>query len=176
MKNPKDMKKDELLAIVLEQEHLASAVDAKDGEINRLNAEITRLNADIKKHLNDNDVLQHTLREQEHLAAAVTAKDAEITELKRKNQENLDRIKAKHEDVVAELNNKINDLLAKATKPRPEDQAVMDQHTKENVRLVRFINDYKDTFKSFLKASQGTLENAITLEHIQYTSLITKGD
>jgi len=137
----KDMKKNELLAKVEEQRHLASAVDAKDAEI------------------------AFILKEKEASLAKLTeTKNSELANISKQYAEFKEKsIKEKNElsNKISELQNKINST---PSIERYED--AIKKLEEENKKLISFANQYINVFKNTLKALQGNLDNAIELQDI----------
>jgi septal ring factor EnvC (AmiA/AmiB activator) len=116
------------------QQHLASAVDAKDREI----VSLKNLYESEKK---TNKELNSKVLSQQHLSEAVIAKDKEIIELNK---------------LISELRGKAN--MVGATESR------IKQLEEQNKHLTEFVSPYVMNFRSTLKAFQGTLELGIELE------------
>ncbi len=137
----KEMKKDELIAKLEEQRHLASAVEAKDAEISSI------------------------LKEKEILITKITdSKNAEIATISKQYAEFKEKsVKEKNELInkVSELQNKIN-----STPSIQKYEDAIKELEKENKKLISFANQYINVFKNTLKALQGNLDNAIELQDI----------
>lgn len=134
----------ELSAKVEAQQHLASAVDAKDREI----VSLKNLYENEKKM---NKELNSKVESQQHLSNAVIQKDKEIIELNKLNQE----LRAKS-GLVQGLEARVKQLEA------------------ENKALTDFLNPYIMSVRSTLKGLQGTLELGVEIEALLSEKLTKK--
>jgi chromosome segregation ATPase len=172
------MKKEELLELVKQQQHLVSAVESKDAEIARFSND----NLVTKKRLEEAEA---KLRDMKHLSEAVQAKDAEIIKLKdeiNKSKASLaEGVKKAKDSVEEKLINRdleIEDLKKKLSVIPEVDKlkSAIDTLSKENTVLVKVANAHLSAFRNLMKAIQGTLDNAIELEAVITESLqIQKG-
>jgi seryl-tRNA synthetase len=95
--------------------------------------------------------LEEKLNDQKHLADAVNAKDVEIAKLKEDHNKAVNQL--------TEKNLKIQALeKEKAARGSTEE--------KDNIikNLAKMLQGYQNSYRAFLKSSQGSLENAVELE------------
>lgn len=102
--------------------------------------------------------LTQKINEQTHLAAAVEAKDAEIV----KNKEEI--IKLKEE--CFKLNNQLTErnLKIQALEKEKAGRSSMEEREKIIKNLAQMLQSYQNSYRAFLKSTQGSLENAVELE------------
>ena len=132
---------EEALAKLQEQKHLAEAIEQKDGLINSLQAQLKELKKDIATIKTENQA-------NKHLASAIEAKDEQI----RLFGIETDTLKREIKKAISE-NEKVKVL---------EDQ--IKQLTEQSASIVGVANGYINNFRSYLKATQGTIELAVELE------------
>lgn len=161
----------ELTLKVEEQKHLASAIEAKDGEIFKLDKEVKELKRQLQEH--------------KHLASAVEAKDLELVKLKsevdkykQKSAEDVSNTKKSFDEKIINKDLEIDSLKKELEKiPALEKlQEAIEGLSKENKILVKVANGHLNAFRNLMKSIQGTLDNAIELEAVITESLqIQKG-
>jgi predicted transcriptional regulator len=95
--------------------------------------------------------LTQKINEQTHLAAAVEAKDAEIAKLK---------------EECFKLNNQLTErnLKIQALEKEKAGRSSMEERERVIKNLARLLQGYQNSYRAFLKSSQGSLENAVELE------------
>lgn len=125
----------------------------------------------------ENAQLRAKVEDTSHLAEAVEAKDAEISRIKKEHKDILEKIEKERTAALAEAiaktkENKEKEMLNRPVAPDPKDQETIKALQNQVRSLGIFINRYKDVFKSFLKATQGSLENVIELESILFNSIL----
>ena len=116
--------------------------------------------------------LKKTISNQSHLAEAVEAKDKEIARIQKAHQIEISNINNAHALAISELNENLARITKQVGIPNPSDAEKIKTLTNQVNGLGAFINRYKDVFKSFLKATQGSLENVIELEAIMFNSIL----
>lgn len=143
------LKKEDLVKIVLEQEHLASSVDAKNVEINELREKLS-------SELSRRSTLEKQLNEQEHLAEAVNAKDAEIVRLNQKHRDELDKI-------VADTKVKITLEKDKIVRDLQNDVKGLKEQTVNYEKILNSIaqteKETLERYKNLLKILEGTIDS-----------------
>jgi predicted RNase H-like nuclease (RuvC/YqgF family) len=132
---------EEALAKLDEQKHIAEAIEQKDGLINSLQAQLKELKKEIATIKTENQA-------NKHLASAIEAKDEQI----RLFGLETDTLKKEVKKAISE-NEKVKVL---------EDQ--IKQLTEQSANIVGVANGYINNFRSYLKATQGTIELAVELE------------
>jgi predicted RNase H-like nuclease (RuvC/YqgF family) len=132
---------EEALAKLDEQKHIAEAIEQKDGLINSLQAQLKELKKEIATIKTENQA-------NKHLASAIEAKDEQI----RLFGLETDTLKKELKKAISE-NEKVKVL---------EDQ--IKQLTEQSASIVAVANGYINNFRSYLKATQGTIELAVELE------------
>ena len=143
------LKKEDLVKLVLKQEHLASSVNTKDVEINKLREE---LGSEVSK----NFVLEKQLKEQKHLAEAVNAKDQEISDLNEKHRDELDKIIATAKEKITLEKDKIIKDLQNDLKGL-KDQVVNYESVLNSIAQTE--RETLDRYKNLLKILEGTIES-----------------
>ena len=116
--------------------------------------------------------LKKTISDQTHLAEAVEAKDKEIARIQKSHQNEITNINNAHALAISELNENLARISKQVGIPNPSEAEKIKTLTSQVNGLGAFINRYKDVFKSFLKATQGSLENVIELEAIMFNSIL----
>lgn len=190
MNNYNKLTKKELIDKLNEMEHLAKAIEVKDNEIislqqdldekNRLVDELSSkclLNEKLKQAYDNQEskiaALNQRIAELEvanadydNLKNAVEAKDNEIARITQEKATSIATLKKSHEEVVHNMQLELEHLRAQV-KSIPEVNNLtkaVDELQKENNSIVKFVNQYINAFRNYLKVQQASLENVIELE------------
>lgn len=190
MNNYNKLTKKELIDKLNEMEHLAKAIEVKDNEIislqqdldekNRLVDELSSkclLNEKLKQAYDNQEskiaALNQRIAELEvanadydNLKNAVEAKDNEIARITQEKATSIATLKKSHEEAVHNMQLELEHLRAQV-KSIPEVNNLtkaVDELQKENNSIVKFANQYINSFRNYLKAQQASLENVIELE------------
>lgn len=155
---------DEKNQLLSQQIHLASAVEAKDREINQIStimkSEIEKRDQEISKLHEDIFEARKQLEVQKHLADAVEAKDKEINKLKQE-------IKIQTEVITEESRKEMESKQTLADEKLRRREVELETRNKELEKAVEYLKQgiirYKQAYWSSLKSTQGTLENAVEL-------------
>ena len=140
--------KEQLIAKLVEQQHLAQAVEAKDHEVAESIRACKAVEAELNKVGLINKNLLAKVEEQKHLAQAVEAKDIEINKAVSTRDEALAKIE--------ELNTRIHVLEIANEQLR--------KGAEETKTVIDSFNKYIVFTRNLLRTMQGTLENTIELE------------
>lgn len=190
MNNYNKLTKKELIDKLNEMEHLAKAIEVKDNEIislqqdldekNRLVDELSSkclLNEKLKQAYDNQEskiaALNQRIAELEvanadydNLKNAVEAKDNEIARITQEKATSIATLKKSHEEAMYNMQLELEHLRAQV-KSIPEVNNLtkaVDELQKENNSIVKFANQYINSFRNYLKAQQASLENVIELE------------
>lgn len=190
MNNYNKLTKKELIDKLNEMEHLAKAIEVKDNEIislqqdldekNRLVDELSSkclLNEKLKQAYDNQEskiaALNQRIAELEvanadydNLKNAVEAKDNEIARITQEKATSIATLKKSHEEAVHNMQLELEHLRAQV-KSIPEVNNLtkaVDELQKENNSIVKFVNQYINSFRNYLKVQQASLENVIELE------------
>jgi predicted RNase H-like nuclease (RuvC/YqgF family) len=152
------LKKEELLQMVVEQQTLKDAVEAKDNEIQKLvkeKEELKRKNYELS-HLG-NDIKQRDEHIQ-HLESQL--KKSELL-----NQEHIQKLEAVIKEQQAKIHQdyKIEEIIK-------ENKSLVEQAE----FAVNIANKYINTFRNYLKFQQGSLDNMIEMEAMLTKQIQTK--
>lgn len=170
------MKKEELITLLKEQEHLAQAVEAKDIDISKLSKDIVSSNKKVED-------LSLELKSKQHLAQAVEAKDVEIVNLRSELGKSkvilAEEIKKIKEDFSQRSINKdlelesLREKLSKVPELEKLQEAIATLSANNKI-LVGIAGAQDNAFRNFMKSIQGSLDNAIELEAIINSSYQNK--
>lgn len=190
MNNYNKLTKKELIDKLNEMEHLAKAIEVKDNEIislqqdldekNRLVDELSSkclLNEKLKQACDNQEskiaALNQRIAELEvanadydNLKNAVEAKDNEIARITQEKATSIATLKKSHEEAMHNMQLELEHLRAQV-KSIPEVNNLtkaVDELQKENNSIVKFVNQYINSFRNYLKVQQASLENVIELE------------
>lgn len=166
----KNLKKDELIEKVDELEkklksftHLKEAVEAKDNEIAILNKEISKLASTTKESFT---------KEIRELKTQLKEKEDELRAVLKEKADAITNVKSNVENEKVSLEYEIQDLREKLK--NVPDPKYVERLEKDNNLLVSFLNSYMSSFRAYLKAQQGSLDNIIELEALLSSDLRNK--
>lgn len=160
--NYNDLKKDELIQLLIEKEHLAKAVEVKDEHILKQDKDIRKLETKVKEY--------------EHLAKAIESKDKEIQELKNSKAKTIADTKAESERIKTTLQYENEDLKKKVEQlPAIESlQELIKSLQEENIHIIKMANQYISTLRNYIKSQAGSLDTVIELEALLSEQLKNK--
>lgn len=166
MKDLSKLTKTELIEEVENGKHLATAVEAKDLEIENLNKNISSL-VEVNKNL------KKEVENSKHLASAVEAKDNEINSLRiktdtikeeteAKGRKELDKYRKDEDYAVTELKKEYDLKIENLNKDFSEKEKYLLEVVNERTNLIETIakqrNEFSIQFGNLLKVLQGATD------------------
>jgi predicted RNase H-like nuclease (RuvC/YqgF family) len=161
--------KQELLALVTEQQALKDAVEAKDFEMTKL--------------VKEKEDLKRKVYEAAHLEKDIEVRDARIETLKKQLEDTQDYYKNQIEQSQEQHKKQIEqyELVIKQQGERIVQDRNIDKILEQNELLkadaefaIHVANKYIKTFSNYLKIQQGALDNALDMEEVLKKQIQTK--